>query len=73
MKYPRLLKILNHTYRFKELPQLQKNQKILNPGNQTQHRWNLWWQWNILEKNPKILNPGNQSQHRWKISDNEIF
>ena len=35
MKYPGLLKIINLTYRFKELPQLQKNPKILNPGNQT--------------------------------------
>ena len=44
---------------------LEKNPKILNPGNQSQHRWNKKWQWNNLEKNPNILNPGNQSQHRW--------
>ena len=37
MQYPRLLEILHHrlnpTYRFKELPQVQKNPKILNPRN----------------------------------------
>jgi hypothetical protein len=42
VQYPKLLQILhprlNPTYRFKELPQVQKNPKILNPGNQSQHR-----------------------------------
>ena len=52
VQYPRLLEILHHrlnpTCRFKELPQVQKNPKILNTGNQSQHRWNKSWQWNIL-------------------------
>ena len=42
MQYPRLLEILDHrlnpTYRFKELPQVQKNPKIPNPVNQSEHR-----------------------------------
>ena len=36
IKYPMLLKILDD--RFKELPQLQKNPKILNSNNKFQHR-----------------------------------
>ena len=60
MQYPRILEILHHrlnpTYRFKELTQVHKNPKILNPGNQSKHRWNKKWHW-LLEILHHRLNP----------------
>jgi hypothetical protein len=50
MKNPRFLKILHHrcihTYRFSTqmIKEVQNNPKLLNLGNQSQHKLNKKWQ-----------------------------